>query len=274
MFEPDDRTYDQRQRAARYGSAGSRGFGFGGETRGLFGGDAEAEVEIIDGAKGRLAFLRRVYGWMFAGVVATVFGAGIAVKSGAAESMLEWGVMPRILLLLGWMFGAGAVQRLRRTPTWNVVAFASYAALTGFVLSTIIYLAIFLAEKSGANGATYLLQAGGLTLGAFAVVTGYALFTKRDFSFMRGFLVTGSFVLLGALLVGMFVESTGYQIAISAAGVLLFSGFILYDTNRVLRTVPDGEHVAGAMVLYLDFVSLFIYVLRLVLLVAGGGRRD
>ncbi|MFO0745575.1 MAG: Bax inhibitor-1/YccA family protein [Myxococcota bacterium] len=247
------------------------------QQRSLFGDSSSldgAPPIVIENANARLAFLRRVYGWMFAGVLATVFGAGIAVKSGIAESMLTWGFLPRILLVVAWMFSAGAVAKVRKTPTWNVVAFASYAAFTGFVLSTIIYLAIWLAERNGANGATYLLQAGGLTLGAFAAISAYAFISKRDFSFMRGFLTVGSVVLLGALLIGFFVESTGYQIAISAAGVLLFSGFVLYDTSRVLKTVPDGEHVAGAMMLYLDFVMLFIYVLRLVLIIAGGGRRS
>jgi FtsH-binding integral membrane protein len=86
--------------------------------------------------------------------------------------------------------------------------------------------------------------------------------------------MVGSIVLIGALLVGFFVESTALQLVISVFGVLLMSAFVLYDTQKVLKTFPDGEHVAGAMTLYLDFVVLFIYILRLVLLLAGGGRRD
>ena len=88
-----------------------------------------------------------------------------------------------------------------------------------------------------------------------------------------GFLTYG-LALLGALIIGMFIESTALQIVISAAGVLLFSGFVLYDTQKVLRTYPDGEHVAGAITLFLDFVMLFVYVLRFILMIVGGGRRD
>lgn len=236
--------------------------------------DGPAPAAPIANAESRLAFLKRVYAWMFAGIVATVFGAGIAVKSGMAEDMLSWGVLPRILVLVAWMGGVYLVQRVRHVPTWNVVAFAAYAAFTGAVISTLILLAMLMAEANGSHAGTYLLQAGGLTLLAFGAISAYAFFTKRDFSFLRGFLVVGSFVLLGAILLGLFVQSTALQIAISAAGVLLFSGFVLYDTQKVLRTYPDGEHVAGAITLFLDFVMLFVYILRFVLMLAGGGRRD
>ncbi len=225
-------------------------------------------------AGSRLAFLRRVYGWMFAAVVATIFGAGIAVKSGAAEAMLTWSFLPRLLLVFAWIGAMFLVQKVRHIPTVNVVAFAGYSLLTGFVLSTLIWFAMALAHANGEGGATYLLQAGGLTLVSFGSISAYAFFTKRDFSFLRGFLMVGSIVLLGALLIGFFVESTAYQLAISVAGVLLFSGFILFDTQKVLKTYPDNEHVAGAMTLYLDFINLFIYILRIILIIASGGRRD
>ena len=243
---------------------------FGGTQRGY---DGPAPAVPITDANSRLAFLRRVYGWMFAGIVSTVFGAGIAVKSGFAESMLSWGALSRILFVVAWIGGAYGVQALRHTRTWNVVAFAAYAAFTGVVISTLILLAMMMAKANGEHASLYLLQAGGLTLLAFGGISAYAFFTKRDFSFLRGFLMVGSLVLLGAILIGLFVQSTALQIAISAAGVLLFSGFVLFDTQKVLRTYPDGEHVAGAMTLFLDFVMLFVYILRFILIIAGG-RRD
>lgn len=233
-----------------------------------------AEAPPIVNAEGRLAFLRRVYAWMFAGILATVMGGAIAVKSGIAEQMLYWGWFPRILLLVAWIAGPFLLTRVRHVPTWNVVSFALYGLFTGIVMSTMIFLAIFLAERNGAAGGTYLLQAGGLTLLAFGSISAYAYFSKRDFSFLRSFLTVGAIVLLGAILISFFVQSTGLHLIISVFGVLLMSGFVLYDTQKVLKTFPDGEHVQGAMTLYLDFVVLFIYILQLVLLLAGGGRRD
>ena len=242
---------------------------------GSFGGFGQAEplaAPIERTGAERVAFLRRVYGWMFAGMIATVFGVAISVKAGIAEGLLTQGFLPSILMFVAWIGLAYVVQRVRHVPTWNVVAFAAYGFFTGIVISSMCYVAILLAQAKGLEDGTFLLQAGGLTLVAFAGLTAYAFFSKRDFSFLRSFLVVGSFVLLGALLIGFFVESTGYHLAISSAGILLMLGFTLYDTQRVLRTYPDGEHVAGAMTLFLDFVMLFVYVLRFVLLLAGGSR--
>jgi len=246
--------------------------------RTFFGGtstyDGPTPAAPIENAESRIAFLRRVYAWMFAGIVATVFGAGIAVKSGFAESMLSWGMLPRLLFVFAWIGGVYLVQKVRHTPTWNVVAFALYGAFTGAVISSLILIAMMMAKAGGSHESAYLLQAGGLTLLAFGSISAYAFLTKRDFSFMRSFLMVGSIVLLGAIVIGLFVQSTAFQIAISAAGVLLFSGFVLYDTQKVMRTYPDGEHVAGAITLFLDFVMLFVYILRFILIIAGGGRRD
>ncbi|PKN54152.1 MAG: hypothetical protein CVU56_28120 [Deltaproteobacteria bacterium HGW-Deltaproteobacteria-14] len=228
---------------------------------------------IVRTTAAQVSFVRRVYAWMFAGVLATVMGVAIAVKSGLAEDLLRAGLVANILLLVVWMGGAYGLQKVRNVPTWNVVAFAAYGLLTGIVISGIVYVAILMAKVNGAAPGTYVLQASGLTLVTFGGLSAYAFFTKRDFSFLRGLLVAGTFALLGALVIGFFVHATAYQMIISCFGVLLFAGYTLYDTQKVLKTFPDGEHVAGAMTLFLDFVLMFVYILRIVLLVAGGGRR-
>lgn len=220
----------------------------------------------------RLAFLRRVYGWMFAGIVATVFGIAIAVESGMALGLLRAGIFANILMLVAWIGGAYLVQKVRHVPNWNVVAFGAYGLFTGVVISGLVYLAIVMAEMHGRSPGAYIMEAGALTLVAFVGLSAYAFFTKRDFSFLRGILTVGLFVLLGAIVIGFFVESSALQLVISGFGVLLFAGYTLYDTQKVLRTYPDGEHVAGAMTLFIDFVLLFVYILRFILLIAAGGR--
>ncbi|PIE17557.1 MAG: hypothetical protein CSA66_05535 [Proteobacteria bacterium] len=227
----------------------------------------------------RLAFVRRVYGWMFAGVVTTVLGVAISIEAGIAETLLRAGILGNILLVVAWIGGAYGVQRVRHEPTWNVVAFAGYALFTGVVISDLVFVAMVLAAGGalGADGAyildgRYVMQAGVLTLIAFGALSGYAFFSKRDLSLLRGMLVIGTVVMLVALVAGFFIESTVFHIVVSAFVVLLFAGYTLYDTQKVLRTYPDGEHVAGAMTLFLDFVMLFIYVLRIIMLIAAGGR--
>jgi len=218
----------------------------------------------------RLAYIRRVYGWMFAAVGVTVMGVAIAIESGLAESILRAGLFMNILLLVAWIGGAYLVQKVRHVETWNVVAFAAYALFTGIVISSLIFVAIIMAQGQGKAAGTYVMQAGVLTLIAFGSISAYAFFTKRDFSWLRGMLTVGLIVLLVAIVAGFFIQSTAFHIAMSAFGVMLFAGFTLYDTQKVLKTHPTNEHVAGAMTLFLDFVLLFVYILRFILLIAAG----
>ena len=71
--------------------------------------------------------------------------------------------------------------------------------------------------------------------------------------------------------VNMFVQSLGFGSLLASVGVLVFSGFILYDTQKILRTYPSNEHVAASMTLFLNFVLLFVEILRLILLIAAAG---
>ena len=97
---------------------------------------------------------------------------------------------------------------------------------------------------------------------AFVGLSGYALITKKDFSFMRGALTMGFFVVLGAMFLNFFVGSNVFGLAISSVVVLLFGAFILYDTSRLLRSGED-DAVGGAIQLYLNFLNIFLALLRI-----------
>ena len=91
----------------------------------------------------------------------------------------------------------------------------------------------------------------------------YVIFSKRDFSFMQGFLFTGLIVVVIGSLINMFFGSSLAQFMISGAAVLLFSGFILYDTSNILRHYGTDEHVSATLALYLDILNLFIALLSI-----------
>ena len=116
---------------------------------------------------------------------------------------------------------------------------------------------------------TYIYQALGLTVLSFAGLTAYAYFTKRDFSFMGGMLTVGLITLIGLGIMSFFIQSTFLHMAISAMGILLFSGYILFDTQKILRSYPADEHVAASLTLFLDFVLLFMHILRLIIMLAA-----
>ena len=174
-------------------------------------------------------------------------------------------------MIVGWIGLAYVAQKVRHVPTWNVLAYAAYALFTGFVISNIVLLAMMFGAATTGNASTYVLMALGSTVLVFGTLTVYAMTTKKDFSFLGGMLWVALVVLIVGGLVNMFVQSLGFGILLASVGVLVFSGFILYDTQKILRTYPSNEHVAASMTLFLNFVLLFVEILRLIILVAAAG---
>jgi modulator of FtsH protease len=112
-----------------------------------------------------------------------------------------------------------------------------------------------------------IVHALATTAAVFLTLSGYALISKKDFSFLGGFLSVGLWVLIGAILfswVGSLfgVQISGLHLAISSMAVLLFSGFILFDTHRILSG-GERNYVLATVSLYLSIYNLFIHLLAL-----------
>ena len=228
-----------------------------------------AELTVED----RLSFLRRTYGWMTAALGVTAIGAAITIQSGLVRNLMNIGLIGNLLLVAAWMGIGYIAQKVRHKPVVNAIAYAAYALFTGFVISGLVVVAMIVAEMNGAPTGTYIYQALGLTVLSFAGLTAYAYFTKRDFSFMGGMLTVALVTLIGLSIMSFFIESTFLHLAISALGILVFSGYILFDTQKILKTYPANEHVAASLTLFLDFVLLFMHILRLIVLLAADDYR-
>jgi modulator of FtsH protease len=118
------------------------------------------------------------------------------------------------------------------------------------------------------NGGQIVMQALGGTAVVFFALSGYVLTTKKDFSFMRGLLVAGLVVVLvalvGSLVAGMFgVDIGAFSLAISAAIVFLMSGFILYDTSRIVNG-GETNYIMATTGLFLNIYNLFLSLLHLI----------
>ena len=119
-----------------------------------------------------------------------------------------------------------------------------------------------------ANGSQIVMQALGGTAVVFLGLSGYVLTTKKDFSFMRGMLVAGLMVvivgMLGAFVASLFgVQVTAFSLAMSAAIVILMSGFILYDTSRIVNG-GETNYIMATTGLYLNIYNLFVSLLHLI----------
>ena len=208
----------------------------------------------------RMTFIRKVYALFFA---ATLFAIGGVALGMSIPPLFEFALEhPFIMffMMLGGLLGAEAV---RHVPGVNLAALFGFTTLTGVVISPLMY---YVAMRNPAS----IWQAGLLTVGIFGALTLYVFVTRKDFSFMRGMLLVGLTVVIIAGAVNLIaVGSLSLGFAVAVATLLLFSGFVLYDTSNIIRRYPTNEYIAGALSLYLDAFNIFLALLRIL----NAGRR-
>ncbi|SDW64310.1 Bax inhibitor-1/YccA family protein [Marinobacter mobilis] len=161
-------------------------------------------------------------------------------------------------LLLIWFI----LPRTANSSAGIGVVFA-FTGLMGLSLGPMLY--HYLAMP---NGGTIVMQALGGTALVFFSLSAYVLTTKKDFSFMGGFLFAGLmvvvFAMLGGLIASMFgVDISAFHLAMSAAIVLLMSGFILFDTSRIING-GETNYLMATTALYLNIYNLFVSLLHLI----------
>jgi FtsH-binding integral membrane protein len=213
-------------------------------------------------------FIGAVYRWMALGLLVT---AGVAFTVASTPELLELVVLNRWVFYGLMIAEFGLVIALSAMlPRLSAAAagglFLLYSALNGATLS------VFLLVYTGNSVAL----AFGITAGTFAGMSVYGTVTRRDLTSWSSFLTMGLFGVVIASLVNMFMRSSAMQFVISCAAVVVFTGLTAYDTQKLRvyarqgGSTAAGAPVGGALMLYLDFINLFLAVLQLF----GGRRRD
>jgi hypothetical protein len=237
----------------------SRGFG------------AERAVAIDAGLR---AYMIRVYNYMAAGVALTgvvawlTFNAAVVTDAaGRITGLTSFGQAIfsgplTIVLFLGTLgivfFMSFRINRLQASTA--LILFMLYAGLLGLMLSS-----VFLAYTGASITRTFFISAA-----SFGALSLYGYTTQRDLSPIGAFLIMGLFGIILASIVNIFLGSQGLSFAISVLGVLIFAGLTAYDTQRIKEmydvnddgTVAGRKAVMGALTLYLDFINLFLFLLR------------
>lgn len=216
---------------------------------------ANAPVSMVS-VEERMAFLRKVYSLLSASLLTGALGAWLARghqdldQAGPLFVPVVSNMILFIVLEIGLVFFA---MWARRKPGLNMVALFSFTTVSGLTLGPIFY------RYAGGT----IIEALVLTFGIFAGLSLYVIFSKKDFSFMSGFLMTGLIILVVGGLLNMFLQNSMLHFLFSGVGVFLFSGFILYDTSNIMRTYGTDEYVSATLALYLDILNLFISLLQL-----------
>ncbi|HAJ91325.1 MAG TPA: BAX inhibitor protein [Gammaproteobacteria bacterium] len=182
--------------------------------------------------------------------------AGIAVKIGMPP-------MGMIITLVGY-FGLLFLTTKLRNSAWGLLSVFALTGFMGLTLGPIIsmYLSI-------PNGDQIVMTAMGGTGVIFLGLSGYALTTRKDFSFLGGFLMVGILVAFLAGIASMFLSMPGLSLAVSAMFILLMSGLILYQTSQIIHG-GETNYIMATVTLYISIYNLFLSLLQL--LGAFGGN--
>ena len=215
------------------------------------------------------ALMRKVYVWMSLALVLTgVTAYGVATSPGVLNAIfnnqiLFWGlVIAEFALVIGI---SAAIHKLSLTTA--TLMFVLYSVINGAVLSS-----IFLIYTMSSIASVFFITAG-----TFAVMAFIGYTTKKDLTSMGKILFMALIGIIIATIVNIFLKSSGLEMIVSYLGVLIFVGLTAYDSQKIknmLMMAPDAGEGAqklallGALTLYLDFINLFIYLLRIF------GRRE
>jgi FtsH-binding integral membrane protein len=239
---------------------------YGAATRGV-----GADRAVIDA--GLRAYMIRIYNYMAMGVALTGVVAWITYSAAVTETagrlvLTPFGQMifsgPAVLVLFLGTLGlviliSWRIDRLQ--PATALALFMLYAGLLGLMLSS-----IFLTYTGTSITRVFFISAA-----SFAGLSLFGYTTQRDLSPIGSFLMMGLIGLIIAMVVNIFLKSSGLDFVISAVGVLIFAGLTAWDTQKIKEMydpMEDGtavgrKSVMGALTLYLDFINLFLFLLRL-----------
>ncbi|MES2618835.1 MAG: Bax inhibitor-1/YccA family protein [Bacteroidota bacterium] len=210
------------------------------------------------------AFITKVFGWMSFALLVTGFVALFVAQNEGLQQIIFgnmfvfWGLFIGELLLVGWL--VTAVAKMRASTA--IAVFIIYAAVNGLTLSF-----IFLLYTASSIATTFFITAG-----TFAIMSVFGYTTKKDLTSMGNLLYMALVGLVIATLVNIFLKSEMVYWITTYVGILIFVGLIAYDTQKIKEMNIIGnegteedkkEAIMGALTLYLDFINLFLLLLRL-----------
>jgi FtsH-binding integral membrane protein len=206
-------------------------------------------------------FMSKVYGWMVGGMLVTALTAYFISSS---EELLMMVLPYMIILILAELglviFLSARIEKMSKNTA--IISFLAYSFLNGLTMSVIL-----LSYTVESISTTFFVAAtmfGGLSL--------YGFVTKKSLSGLGSFMFMGLIGIIVASLLNMFIASSALHFAISILGVIIFAGLTAYDTQKLkqMYEVQYGDEataaktsIMGALILYLDFINLFLFLLRI-----------
>ena len=216
-------------------------------------------TEVISDSKNKV--LRNTYALLGLTMIPTVIGAfiGLAIDFSFVAPHPFLFVLGMFAVMFGLILGIQA----NRNSSLGILLLLTLTFVMGVLLGPILQIALHLR-----NGAQLIGMAAGGTGIIFLTLAGIATTTKKDFSFLGNFLFVGLILLIVASIANVFFAIPAFQLAISVIGILIFSGYILYDVSRIV-TGGETNYVIATLNIYLDIYNLFVRLLEFLMIVFG-----
>lgn len=203
--------------------------------------------------------LRNTYMLLSLTLLFSAMTAGVAIVTHAAPpSGLAGG-----LLMMGMAYGLLFLTQSLRNSAWGIVSVFAFTGFMGYILGPFINSVLTLG-----NGSEIVMTALGGTGLIFFALSGYALTTRKDFSFLSGFIVTGAIVLIVCMIAGIFFHSSVFQLVISALFMFLSSATILWQTGEIVNG-GERNYISATVTLYVQIYNLFVSLLQILSALQG-----
>lgn len=212
--------------------------------------------------QGLRAYMVGIYNYMLLGLVFSAGAAWLAATTGFTTYMMSNTILFFVLLFapFGLIFAMAGAERMQTSTMFTL--YTIFTILEGLTLSVVLM------KYTGVSIATTLLA----TCGVFAGLSLWGYTTKRDLSAIGTFAVGALFGLIVVMILAMFIQSTALNLLVSVAGVVIFSALIAWDTQKLKGEYASRAFIGGSMQkamiwgaldLYLDFLNMFLFLLRL-----------
>jgi len=216
--------------------------------------DFKYGVSVADSVQEvRHAFIRKVYSILFVQIVGTCIVSAILSQNTGAISWVQSHVWVFYVALVGSLVSLGLLYWKRHSFPTNFIFLTAFTLMEAFTIGVVV---AFYETR-------IVLQALLITIGVFLGLTLFTFQSKYDFSGMAPFLFGGLMALIATGFVGIFVPfNSTVELVYASGGCLIFSGYIIYDTFTINKKLSPDEYIMGAISLYLDFLNLFLSILR------------
>lgn len=182
-----------------------------------------------------------------------------------AYAAFAWQVKPmNPLIMIVGVYGLMFLTHALRNSALGLISVFAFTGFLGYTLGPILNLMM----TNFSNGSQLIATALGGTGIIFFALSGYALVTKKDFSFLGGFLFIGTMVALLAMIAGIFFQIPALHLAISAAFVLISSGLILFQTSEIIHG-GETNYISATVALFVSIYNLFVSLLQLLSAFSG-----